>query len=152
MRSRVSLALFIWRRMATRRVRACSYPVFPGEGRRVIDRATIQQAEAYELAGIWRREYDTMTGKLVAFRLEGVDGWKMDGDLKTVRSSSTISHGEMELNLLRSRTFMLSEEQRLQLIKDGRAPEDVIERAKAKIRVYVRVGAAKGDILRAWPR
>jgi hypothetical protein len=37
-------------------------------------------------------------------------------------------------------------------IADGEAPEDEVERVQATVRVYAVVGAARGEILRAWPR
>ena len=67
-------------------------------------------------------------------------------------STAGIADWEMELNLARSRTRGLRELDRMKRIADGEAPEDEVERVQAKVRVYAVVGAARGDILRAWPR
>ena len=127
-------------------------PVFPGEGRKVIRRTTQVAAEAYEALGLWRREYDTQTGELQGYRLVRAEIEKVDGNLKSIKTQAGISMKEMELNLCRSQTRGLREIDRLQLIKDGEAPEDEVERIQAKVRVYPFVGAAKGGILQAWPR
>ena len=123
-----------------------------GSGYRVIRCASRAKAEKFEAMGIWRREYDPANGEQLGFRVVGIEDRKMDSELPRTPTVPEITAIEMEMNLMRSRTYRLSEEQRLKLIKDGKMPEDAIERAKAKIRVYPFVGAAKGDILKVWPR
>ena len=128
------------------------YPVLPDEGRKILFRRTAAEAEIYEQLGVWRREYDTQTGELLSFRLVGSEINKVDGNLSSIRGSTSISEGEMRMNTMHSRTFGMREEERLQRIKDGLPPEDEIERTRAKIRVYPLVGSAVGAILHAWPR
>jgi len=158
MRTRVWWAFFYftaatkWRRMATVRRRERSFPVFASQGRKVIRRTSRVVAEIYEALGVWRREYDTQTGELIGFRLAGAEIDKVDGDLRSRETGAGICAEEMELNLRRSRTRGLRERDRLKLIKDGEFPEDEVERAQAKVRVYRLVGATQGDILQAWPR
>jgi hypothetical protein len=129
------------------------FKIFPaGGGYAVIRRVSLQQAEAMEAREVCRRDYDTSTGELLGYRVIGNEHRKMDSELRTTRTTPGISSTEMQMNVLRSRTYRLNEEQRLQLIKKGVMPEDAIERAKAKIRVYPFVGPATGDILRVWAR
>lgn len=129
------------------------FKVFPpGGGYAVIRRVSLQKAESMEAREVFRREYDTETGQLLGFRVVGIEHRKVDSELRSTYTTPGISVGEMEMNVLRSRTYRLNEEKRLQLIKDGEMPEDAIERAQAKIRVYPLVGGAMGAILRAWPR
>ena len=129
------------------------FKIFPAEGGyAVIRRVSRQQAEAMELREVCRREYDTVTGDLLGYRVIGVERRKMDSELPSTRTTTGISVGEMELNVLRSRTSGFREKYRLKMVKNGKMPEDAIERAQAKIRVYPFVGAAKGDILNVWPR
>jgi hypothetical protein len=137
--------------MATVRRRERDFPVFPNEGRKIIRRTTRAHAEIYEALGIWRREYDGQTGELVGFRLVGAELHKGDADLRSLMTSASISEKEMQLNVGRSRTYGLREVDRMKLIKDGELPEDEVERTQAKVRVYPLIGAAQGDILRAWP-
>lgn len=152
MRTCVWRALFAGGRMATIRKRKKAYPVRPNEGRKIIRLTTVSDAVIYEQLGIWRREYDSQTGELLGFRLVGAELRKVDSDLMSIHSSSAISAGEMQRNLMCSRTHGLREEARMQRIKDGEPPEDQVERTRAKIRVYPFVGAKTGAILDAWPR
>lgn len=151
MRTRVSRALFAGANMALSCKRPRLFKVFPAEGRRTIRLSTVADADIYEKLGVWRREYDPQTGELVGFRLVGAEVNKVDGDLRSVQTSASITEGEMQMNVCRSRTFGLREEARLTRIKDGELPEDEVERCQAKIRVYPFVGAAKGAVLEAWP-
>ena len=134
------------------RTRGRRFPVFPSEGRKVIRWSTVADASIYEELGVWRREYDTQTGALDGFRLVGAETNKVDSDLRSIPSVPAIDMASMELYVGKSRTRGLREAERLKLIKNGEAPEDKIERVQAKVRVYRMVGAAKGDILIAWPR
>jgi hypothetical protein len=127
--------------------------VFPsGGGFRVIRAVSREKAEMLEAMGAWRREYDSSTGALLGFRVIGAEAKKMDSDLRSIETTSGIDDWEMELNVERSRTRGLSEMQRMELVKACAEPEDAIERVQAKVRVYAVIGAARGDILRVWPR
>lgn len=157
--------------------------VFPAEGGfRVLRQTSRERAELQESLGLIRREYDSRSGSLLGFRVVGVELHRIDSDLKSMPSSSSISgpkpsvyrgptvsdadcdedmcagrgarlSGEIEMNALgKSRTWGRSELDRLIRQRNGLAPEDKIERVKAKVRVYALVGPAKGDILRVWPR
>jgi hypothetical protein len=140
--------------MATIRKRVKSYPVFAAQGRRVIDRTTLERADFMERREIWRRVYNTKTGELEAFRIDGADTEKFDQDLPHIETTPTFDETAIERVAGcrgKSRTFGRREFDRLQLIKDGELPEDEIERTIAKFRVYPYVGSAKGSILGAWP-
>ena len=104
---------------------------------------------------MWRREYDKTTGAMIGFRMVGAETNKVDSDLPHSFTSVAISKTEMEVNAAGTRsshTFRLTEPDRLARIKNGLPPEDAAERTIAKVRVYNQVGAARGDILRVWPR
>jgi hypothetical protein len=149
----VSLAVFILEQEMNAAIkRKRSYPVFKATGREIIRRTTLEEAETFEKREIWRREYDVRSGALIGFRVDGVDVNKIDGDLRSMASRTTISAHDMELNVQRSRTFGLREEDRLARVKRGQMPEDEVERVKAKVRVYAVISPAKGDILRVFPR
>lgn len=137
--------------MATSCKRKRAYPLLPNEGRRVIRLTTLADAGLYEQLGVWRRDYDTRTGALLGFRLVGAEVKKVDGDLRSMASCVSIGPREMEMQLMRSRTFGLREEARLQRIKKGLPPEDEVERVQAKNAVYPHVGAKVGGMLEAWP-
>jgi len=138
-----------------KRSRPKSYSVLAATGSKVIDRTTLEGAREYEQRGIWRREYDTQTGELRGFRVDGADVTRVDLDLPHMQTTVAISRTEMEVNafgMRSSHTFRMTEPERLQQAKNGLPPEDMVERTIAKIRVYKLVGAARGDILKAWPR
>jgi hypothetical protein len=86
----------------------------------------------------------------------GAEMRKVDTDVRSIPSTAGISGpnpathrvGEMELNCERSRTERMREDVRRQ----QPVPEDRVERIHAKVRVYARIGPARGDILRVWPR
>jgi hypothetical protein len=124
-------------------------------GYRRIAKTSLKDAQIYEALGVWRREYDKTTGAHIGFRLIGEESNRVDADLPHSFTSVAISKTEMEINAAGKRsshTFRLTEPDRLARIKNGLPPEDAAERALAKVRVYPYVGAAKGDILRVWPR
>jgi hypothetical protein len=128
--------------------------VFAAAGYKGVDRTTVERAREYEQRGIWRREYDTVTGELKGFRIEGADVNRVDADLAHQFTAIAISKTEMEVNAMGTRashTFRLTEPERLQRMKNGLPPEDAVERTLAKVRCYPHVGASKGDILKAWP-
>jgi len=123
-----------------------------GDGFAVLTRISVEKAQRREAMGIYRREYDNATGELLGFRLVQADLRKVDQDVKSIASRPSIALREMEINLARSGTRGMSEERRLERIGRGKAPEDVVERVQAKVRVYAVIGAARGDILRVWPK
>lgn len=127
--------------------------VFPAEGGfRVLRREPRDKAERLVMLEVLRPEFDQATGDLLGYRVLGADLKKVDSEVRSVLSSTTITAREMQLNLARSRTYGLNEEHRAERMKAGDAPEDAVERVQAKIRVYAVVGSARGDILRVWPR
>lgn len=132
------------------------FKVFAAEGGyRRIAQTSLKEALLYEALGVWRREYDKTTGQHIGFRLVGAETDRVDGDLPHSFTSVAISKTEMEINaggIRSSHTFRLTEPDRLARIKNGLPPEDAAERTLAKVRVYKRVGAARGDILRVWPK
>lgn len=135
--------------------------VFPDDGSfRVIRMERREHAEQLVMCETLRPEFDQRTGELLGYRVLGAGARKVDSDRKSMRSSASISGpnpktrrpGEMELNCERSRTEGCSESIRRKMEADGYPAEDRIERVRAKVRVYAQVGAARGDILRVWPR
>jgi len=138
--------------LAKNRNSSQEFCVYPSEGRKIVRRTSRADAEIREALGLWRREYDTMTGELLGFRIVGAETNKVDSDLRSIQTSASISEGEMQMNVHCSHTYGLRERDRLELIKAGEFPEDEVERVRAKVRVYPHVGSAKGDILVAWPK
>lgn len=131
------------------------FRVFAADCDRVLQRASAQQAEIYERSGIWRREYDGVTGAHIGFRVIGREMRRVDMDLRTMQTPATLTKAAIETIAGcrgSSHTAHLSEADRLERVRNGRAPEDQIERDLAKFEVYPFVGAAQGDILRAWPK
>lgn len=139
----------------SKQAKSREFRVFAADCDRVVQRASAQQAEIYERSGVWRRDYDTTTGELKGFRLIGCEHRRVDMDLRSQQTPATLTKAAMETiagcNGI-SRTIGLREDRRLDRIRRGQSPEDQIERDLAKFRVYPHVGAAKGDILRAWPK
>lgn len=128
-------------------------PVYAADGGyRIIQRTHRDRGQRFEALGVWRAEFDPSTGNLLGWRVVGYEARKIDSDLKSMPSTVSISSSEMNLNCEHSRTYGMREEQRLSMVKSGRAPEDKIERVKAKVRVYAIIGPAKQDILRVWPK
>lgn len=123
----------------------------PDGGLRPIQRVSLAEAEMLEKLGSVTPVFDSQAG-LLGFRACGGMLEKMDSDLKSIRLAAMMTEPQMEMNVGRSQTRGLREAGRLQLIKDGKPPEDAIERVQAKIRVWGRIGSSKGDILRVWPR
>lgn len=126
--------------------------VFASEGGdRIIRRTDRETAEIFEAMGVWRPEYCTETGALKGYRLVGAEARRGDADVRTMKSTTGISAAEMQLNVARSRTARLREMERLTLQKDGKQPEDRVERVQAKVRVWAQIGPERGDIVRVWP-
>jgi hypothetical protein len=138
--------------MATRSANQKIKVFAPGGGMQVLRSTSIEVAERQELQGYLRREYCPSTGVLLGFRVIGHEARRVDMDLKSTPAPVSITSSEMSLNVERSRTYGMREEERLSRIKNGRAPEDKIERVKAKVRVYAIIGPGKQDILRVWPK
>lgn len=127
--------------------------VFAADGGfQVIRRETREHAELLVMQEMLRPEFDQRTGELLGYRVLGAELRKVDSDMRSMRSSITISAAEMELNCERSRTEKSSEAWRRKLEAKGFPPEDRVERVRAKVRVYAVIGGAKGDILRVWPK
>jgi hypothetical protein len=132
-------------------------------GWRVVREVPLEQGLQKESAGAWRRVLDPITHELAGFQLISGKAERIDKDLSSIQSSSSISGpsrrdtpqklSEMEINAgQRSSTVWLNEEEREERAAAGRPPEDRAERVQAKVAVYAHLGAAKGDILRVWPR
>jgi hypothetical protein len=118
----------------------------------VIDRLSREESELRVLMGALRPEFDQHSGELLGFRVSGCDT-AVDQDIDPMFTPAAISFAEMQRNAEgHSRTYGLREEERLARVRSGEAPEDDVERTWAKVRVYPVIGAAKGDILRVWPR
>jgi len=108
--------------------------------------------------GSFRRVYDAITNGLLGYQMIGTAEQRGDQDISSQPSSASISMREVLANaglMGASRTQGRAEDERAR--RDERTGrllpmEDFIERAAAKVRVYPHVGAAQGDILRAWPR
>jgi hypothetical protein len=118
----------------------------------VIRKITLTEGEKQEASGSVRRVFDSATRELRGFQLVSAEAARMDQDLRSIKTTASISSREMQLNMEYSRTFGLAEERREERIANGLPPEDEAERTQAKIRVYPFIGAARGDILRVWPR
>jgi hypothetical protein len=124
---------------------------------RVIRRVSHEEALEKEALGFWERVYDGCSGELMGFRLKARQ--EDDSSMQSQPTSAAIVASEMELNAFarvfrdaQSHTIRLKEEDRLSREKRGADAEDKAERTMAKVFVWPKVGAAKGDILRAWPR
>jgi hypothetical protein len=133
------------------------FQVFPAEGGfQAIRRESREHAEQLVMREILRPEFDQVTGELKGYRVLGAEMRKVDTDVRSIPSTAGISGpnpathrvGEMELNCERSRTERMREDVRRQ----QPVPEDRVERIHAKVRVYAKIGPARGDILRVWPR
>jgi hypothetical protein len=109
-------------------------------------------------SGKFREVHEEVTGKLLGYQIIGTVEQRGDQDIPSLASSAAISPREMDANaglLGRSKTEGRSEDARIR--RDPHTShllpmEDFIERAAAKVRVFPRVGAARGDILLAWPK
>lgn len=123
-----------------------------GGGMQIVRRVELATAERLEMQGAWRREYCPHSGMLLGFRIVGLEHRRVDSDLRSMPSSQSITRPEMELNVMRSHTCGLGEERRMERLANGALPEDQVERVQAKVRVYPHLTAARGDILRVWPR
>lgn len=128
-------------------------PLFSAESEstcRIVRRVSPEEAEKMEALGVWERRYDQYSGELMGYRLAPR---RDDSDMPTAgRTPAAISADEMELNCERSATSGMPEILRLKREKEGRSAEDHIERVQCKVFVWPLVGAAKKDILRAWPK
>jgi hypothetical protein len=129
-------------------------------GWQVVRRLTFAKGEAMANAGVYARVYDEVTGLQIGYQIAKEPA--TDKDIPSQPTQAVISISELEANAGvrgRSRTAGLPEHKRLERAKrtsrkTGKLllPEDAIERATAKVRVYPMVGPARGDILRAWPK
>ena len=134
-----------------RDLRLKSWPVFPADGGfRIVRRVLMPEGEMQVQMEALDREHDPTSGDFIGFRIAGAAAG-VDSKIASRPTSVAITPREMLLNLERSRTRGLREPDRLARLLSGRPAEDDVERAQAKIRVWPLVGAARGDILRAWP-
>jgi hypothetical protein len=127
-------------------------PIFAaGTSGRIVGWWKPAKAARWEALGLARREYDATTGKLIGYReLSGAE-LKNESLQPLMEMPALMDADQMELNLGRSATRGLSEQRRVDRVGVTGCLEDRIERVQAKVRVYQNVGAARGDILRAWP-
>lgn len=129
------------------------FPIFvAGGGEQISRHVSREKALCLEQAGAVRREFCSVSGALIGFRVVGLENRRVDTELRTTHSSTSIDRREMICNIERSRTHGLPELERAARIANGQPPEDRAERVQAKVRVYAIIGASKGDILRVWPR
>ncbi|HKD60526.1 MAG TPA: hypothetical protein VKB47_08700 [Terracidiphilus sp.] len=129
--------------------------VFAENGSRVLHFTTLERAALHERAGAWRPDFCQITGRLLGYRIVGIELRRVDMDLRSMHTTAALTKSDIETVAGcrgRSHTIGLREDDRAARIKNGRPPEDRIERRIATFRVYKKVGAAKGDILRAWPK
>jgi hypothetical protein len=116
--------------------------IYPREGERGVERGTMREV------------YDQINGHLIGYQVLGASQQRGDQDLPSTPSAASISFSEMQINAGtafekgKSHTAGLPEHRRT----ERHIPEDRIERVQRKVSVFARVGAAKGDILRAWPK
>lgn len=132
--------------------RYCLFPAYSTDHWRVICKVSLAQAVAHEARGAWKRVFDPVSAELIGFQLVAPDEKRVDADVRSIHTTAAISCAEMERNTELSRTAGLPETYRLERMAQHRAPEDAVERVQAKVRVYAVLGAAKGDILRVWPK
>lgn len=111
-----------------------------------------RQGEKKVARGVWRKVVDE-AGNHIGYQPVAPAAARVDMDVRSQPSSAAISLREMKVNAeATSRTDGLPEQRRNERIAAGKAPEDLAERVRRKVQVYASVGAARGDILRAWPR
>lgn len=133
-------------------------------GWRVSRRISRLEGERGVERGAFREVLDETSGALIGYQMIAEAEMAGDRDLPSLQSAASISDREMRMNageLGPSRTAGLPEAKRLERAErrdeqTGQhlhlAPEDEIERAQMKVRVFPKLGAARGDILRVWPR
>lgn len=117
--------------------------IYPREGERGVERGTMREV------------HDSITGHLLGYQVLGANEQRGDQDLASQPSTAAISRSEMEINAFarfedgKSHTAGLSEDRRAA----RRVPEDRVERVQQKVLMFERrIGPAKGDVLRVWPR
>jgi hypothetical protein len=113
----------------------------------VIREVRFGYAEGKVALGEWKREYDQV-GNHIGYRV--VPNRFGDAALVSGSSSSSITAREMRLNAGlkgRSQTARLSEDDRISRRhpKSGKAlpPEDAVERAREKVRIWPQVGGLR---------
>lgn len=136
---------------AADRKRFLLFPSVVATGWRVVRRVSLERGLREEERGNWRRVLDQTGGNLIGFQMIEPEASRGDVEILSIRSMSAITFSDIMTNAgLRgaSRTARMNDEQRAM----SRVPEDRVERIVAKVNVYPRISAAKGDILRVWPR
>jgi hypothetical protein len=128
--------------------------LFPSDvaaGWRVIRMVSRLEGELKVNEGVWRHRFDPNTTQLIGYQILGSEALRGDLDLASLPSTPAIAVWEMELNAERSRTAGLPDIRRQERVAAHLPPEDEVERVQAKVFVFPRIGAARGDILRVLP-
>lgn len=117
--------------------------IYPREGERGVERGTM------------RMVYDEINGHLLGYQVLGASEQRGDQDLPSMPSAASISFNEMQINA--GTAFEKGKSQTAGLPEHRRAerhiPEDRVERVQQKVRMFERrIGPAKGDVLRVWPK
>ena len=121
-------------------------------GWRILRRMRFAEGEKKVAQGTMRRVLDGM-GNHLGYQFVGPGESRGDVDMPSLHSSASISLQEMKINAEgRSATAGLPVHMRDERVAAGRTPEDRVERIQRKVQVFPLIGAAKGDILRVWPR
>lgn len=103
---------------------------------RVERMVTREEGERNVLLGKWHRKHDSYSGELIGYQVGlSVADERGDYELPSVVTTAAISAREMEVNAGVA----------------GDPSSERSQRTRAKVRVYVHLTAARGDILRVWP-
>jgi hypothetical protein len=127
------------------------YPSETSLGWRMIRMVSAVEGDSKVNAGEWRRVLDPISHLHIGYQLCAPEMSRGDYEMPSMFSPAAISAAEMQVNAGLhggSRTAHLSEDRRL----ERRVVEDRVERTRAKVLVWPRVGPARGDILRVWPQ
>lgn len=122
-------------------------------GWRVVRDVSFAAGEAKVESGEWQRVYDAAMNHIGYQPMKGEK--PIDEGIPSIHSCASISRSETEINAgLRgeSHTAGMVEMERSRRIARGLMPEDKVERVVAKIRVWKKLGAKRGDIARVWPK
>jgi hypothetical protein len=129
------------------------YAADTSKGWRVNKRISFVDGERGVDRGAFVRVYDDFD-KHVGYQLTA--GRIVDYDVKPQGAHGALSLSEMHANAGvdgRSRTIHLSEDDRLERVRFGLHPEDSVERAIKKVKVYERPAPGRGDrAIRVYPK
>lgn len=121
-------------------------------GWRVVRPIRFEQGERKVTCGSMRRVNDG-AGNHIGYQILEAPAERGDKDITSQPSAVAISVSEMQVNAeCTSRTEGMAEPRRLERLARIGEAEDLVERVQMKVKVYAHLGAAKGDILRVWPR